>query len=407
LHPRDDENGSGNLSAGRTVRWQAELRSPQVRENGAGRPPGKVEREEQMAGRRPLRVGIVGVGWGALVHAPAFRAVPEFELVALCSRNAERVTEAGAKLGLTDVSTDWEDFVWRDDLDVISVCAPVGLHVPVSLAALAAGKHVLCEKPLALSGADAQTLYDAGAQTDRATAVCFELRWTPHKYNVWRLAEEGFIGVPYFVRVSQSAGYWHPSSHPQSEWMYRRGEGGGYLMGQTSHEIDFVCKVFGEAVAVCADVKTSVPRRTLPDGRVIEVDADDTANVLLRLANGASVVLSNSVVGVHATGYALDAFGENGTLSVGVDGKLRGAQPHDQGMKDMPLSDRQPRSGVDLGMRRSSNMVRATALLLEDWLPAFDGEPAPKVPSLRDGWRVQRIVDAARRSSEGGGWINL
>src|SRR5271154_5777705 len=99
-----------------------------------------------------LRVGLIGVGWGALVHAPAFAAVDGYELVALCSTRPESVAAAGERLGIDDTSTDWADFVRRDDLDLISVSAPVPHHHDMFLAALDAGKHVLCEKPLAMSG---------------------------------------------------------------------------------------------------------------------------------------------------------------------------------------------------------------------------------------------------------------
>ena len=98
----------------------------------------------------PIRVGIIGVGWGSIVQTPAFRAVPEFEVAALCSRQPERVEAAAAQLGIDSTSTDWREFVRRDDLDLISVCTPVKLHAEQTIAAVEAGKHVLCEKPVAV-----------------------------------------------------------------------------------------------------------------------------------------------------------------------------------------------------------------------------------------------------------------
>ncbi|MET0579531.1 MAG: Gfo/Idh/MocA family oxidoreductase, partial [Ilumatobacteraceae bacterium] len=95
------------------------------------------------------RVGIIGVGWGAIVHAPAYQLVDDYEVVAICGRNPERLAAGAARAGITDTSDDWESFVQRDDIDVISISTPVPAHHPMTLAALAAGKHVLCEKPLA------------------------------------------------------------------------------------------------------------------------------------------------------------------------------------------------------------------------------------------------------------------
>ncbi len=192
-----------------------------------------------------LRVGLVGVGWGALVHAPAFRAVAGYQLVALCATRPESVARASERPGVSDTSTDWKSFVRRDDLDLISISAPVPFHREMTLAALDAGKHVLCEKPLAMNGDECLDMVLAAERSDRATAVCFENRWSPERLAIRELAEGGAPGP---------------------------------------------CRL-------C----------------------------------------------------------------------------------------RQPS---------------------EDWLPAFDGAPT-SLPSLRDGWRVQQIIDAALRSSDGGGWVDI
>lgn len=96
-----------------------------------------------------LRVGVVGVGWGSHVQVPSFRAADGYEPVALCARTPDRLACVAAKLGIADTSTDWQHFVARDDLDVISIATPTVLHRQITLAALGAGKAVLCEKPRA------------------------------------------------------------------------------------------------------------------------------------------------------------------------------------------------------------------------------------------------------------------
>ena len=126
-----------------------------------------------------IRVGIIGVGWGSVVQVPALRMVPPFEVTALCSRRTERVEAAGAALGIADVSTDWEDFVARDDLDLISVCTPVALHAEQTHAAITAGKHVLVEKPVGLDATQTGAMLDAARAAGVQHAVCFESRWEP------------------------------------------------------------------------------------------------------------------------------------------------------------------------------------------------------------------------------------
>jgi predicted dehydrogenase len=224
------------------------------------------------------RVGIVGVGWGALVHAPAFDAVDGYTVRALCSRHVESARAAAERLEISDTSTDWRQFVHRDDLDLISISSPVALHHPMLAEALAAGKDVLCEKPLALNGEEGLQMAEAAESSGRATLVCFENRWSPERLAIRELVTQGVIGSPSFVQVTITSGSWHPSHRPMSPWMYRRNEGGGYLNGQLSHEIDFIQTLFGRVVAVAADVRHSIDTVTTPAGE-IQVDADDTAGL--------------------------------------------------------------------------------------------------------------------------------
>lgn len=358
----------------------------------------------------PIRVGLVGVGWGSVVQVPAFRAVPEFEVVALCSRRAESVESAGEKLGVDDVSTDWEAFVQRDDLDLISICTPVDLHREQALAAIAAGKHVLVEKPVGLDGAETGELLAAAEAAGVEHAVCFENRWDPARLRMWEMVEAGHLGDPYLVSARTGADFWHPSRGLQSEWMYRKDQGGGYLMGMGSHDIDFLCALFGEPEAVCADVRVSVPERTREDGSTLRVDADDSASLIIRMANGVTATVTTTAVALQQNFKAFEVFGSAGSLAIagalmGEDAPVvRVGAVGERGLREEPGHDRPLASGVELPQRRATAAIKALALMLEEWVPAFDGRPS-KTPTLEDGHRVQRIIDAARRSSVGEGWV--
>jgi predicted dehydrogenase len=355
-----------------------------------------------------LRVGLIGVGWGTLVHAPAFAAVEGYELVALCSARTESVAAAGERLGIADTTTDWRSFVVRDDLDLISISTPVPFHHDMFLAALASGKHVLCEKPLAMSGPEGAEMADAAESSGRASLACFENRWSAEHLAIRELVLDGTIGRPSFVQVTITSGYWHPSHRPQSAWMYRRDQGGGYLFGQMSHEIDFVQSLFGQAEAVCADVRHSLDRVSTPDGE-LDVTADDTSALLMRLGSGALAVLTNSSAGLGAGTHLFEAHGANGTIALdqfpGTSGSfvatVDGGEP-----RPLEPSGRDLASGIQLPARRSSSAIRSMGLMLEDWLPAFDGEPTP-APTIREGAAVQAVIDAALRSSDGAGWVEV
>ncbi|HVY10839.1 MAG TPA: Gfo/Idh/MocA family oxidoreductase [Mycobacteriales bacterium] len=361
-----------------------------------------------------IRVGIIGVGWGSIVLAPAFRAVPEFEVAAICSRRPERVAEAGQRLGIEDTSTDWGAFVRRADLDLIAVCTPTDLHHDQTIAAVRAGKHVLCEKPAAVDSGQARNMLEAAEESGVAHAVNFEGRWLVDRLPVWDMVDEGFLGRPYLARVSTVGDLWHPSRRLQSEWMYRVEDGGGYLMGLSSHDIDFLTALFGEPEAVCADVKTSVPTREREDGSLLEVTADDTSTVLIRMKSGGTVSVSSSMIGLHVDRRVLEAYGSEGTIEITstlMGGEsasaIRAGRVGETGLHDIALSTRRPRSGVEIPARRAGSAILALALMLEDWLPAFEGKPTPRVPTLRNGWITQAVVDAARRSSAGEGWVGL
>jgi len=384
-------------------------------DKGAANDVGRQKRSsggDGVVSASPIRVGIIGVGWGSLVQAPAFKMVPQYELVALCSRQRDRVAAAGERLEIADISTDWRTFVERDDLDLISVCTPVDLHHQQVLAAIAAGKDVLVEKPLALDSNQTAEMLAAAEEAGVRHAVCFEGRWEPTRLRIWESIASGHLGVPYLASGEAAADYWHPVRGMQSEWMYRKDRGGGYLMGMASHDIDFMCALFGEPSAVCADVRTTVKERPREDGTTLEVDADDTSALLLRMANGMLVTITTTAVALGRADRSFDAFGSAGSvrfrgpLMGEGDVELRAGRAAGGGMVDLPLHDRMPASGVALPARRSASAIRALALMLEDWLPAFDGE-ATVVPTLVDGHRVQRVVDAAHRSSAGEGWVTL
>lgn len=356
-----------------------------------------------------LRVGIVGIGWGAHVQVPGFRAADGLDPVALCARTPERLAKVSARVGIEDTSTSWREFVRRDDLDVISVATPTALHAEITLAALEAGKAVLCEKPLTDDLDQARALVKAATEAGRPTACCFENRWNPDWLAVAEQVGGSFLGKPYLARVSRSASYWHPSRPPQAAWMYDREQGGGYLAGMLVHDLDFIPHLLGRPVEVCADVRTSEPERQLPDGSTLAVTADDTAAVLLRFESGALGVLSVSVMGAHADHYRLELLGAEGTI-IG-DGTLRSTayvagRPSDEALAPLVPAEREPAHPEQLPEGLAGHASRAMALMLEDWLPAFHGG-ATRAPSFEDGLLSLAIVDAARRSSDDGGWVRV
>jgi predicted dehydrogenase len=255
-------------------------------------------------------------------------------------------------------------------------------------------------------------MLDAADDAGVAHAICFEGRFDPLRLALREVIADGVLGEPYFARAHTSADYWHPTRGLQSEWMYKLADGGGYLMGMASHDIDFLCSAFGEPESVCADVRSTVPERQRPDGTTLEVDADDTSVTVMRMRSGMTALVSCSAVAFGANDRQLELCGSDGRIDLSAGVQEGGMSVNlrrvgDDHAAPLAMSTRAIRSGYELPKRRAAGAIQSLALMLEDWLPAFRGEPTPGVPTLRDGLRVQRVIDAARRSSAGEGWVTV
>lgn len=156
--------------------------------------------------RDTLRVGIIGLGWGSMVHAPAFRSAGGYELMALCGRDPGRLQAVGERWGIADLSTDWQDFVKRPDLDVISIATPVQMHRPMVEAAFAAGKHLICEKPAGLDAREVEEMHCLAAHSGSRHAVALELRWLPEHLALAQLAGGGQLGQPCWCSSARMSG---------------------------------------------------------------------------------------------------------------------------------------------------------------------------------------------------------
>ena len=357
-----------------------------------------------------IRAGIIGVGWGGTVHVPAFKLVPEFEVVVLCGSGTGHAADVAARNGIPESATDWEQVVRREDIDVIVVATPVALHYPMVMAAVAAGKHVLCEKSVALTAQEAQAMAEAAEAVGVASAVSFEFRRFPERMAVAQLVADGFLGQPHLTIVTQAASMWHPSAPPPAPWKLSLAAGGGYLNAVLCHELDYLCWLHGPPESLSAVARTEFPRRHLADGRELVADADETCAIEVRFRNGAVGVITGSAVSPAGSPYRFEASGSDGAIAYSVGPTGPAGHVASPGGKEQPLalSQRRPRSGLlpEPG-RPLARQVEATALLLEDWLPALTGVRTSGVPSLRDGYLVQRMVDAVRTSSAESRWIAL
>jgi len=207
---------------------------------------------------RPLRVGMVGYAFMGAAHSHAWSTAPKFfdlplrpELTAVAGRNEQAVRAAAQQLGWGSVETDWRRLVERDDIDLVDICTPGDTHVEIALAALAAGKHVLCEKPLANTVADAETMTTAAeeAAARGVFAMCgYSYRRTPALALAKRIVDEGRLGTIRQVRAQYLQDWLSDAAAPMTWRLDKSKSGSGALGDIGAHIVDAAPWITGQSI---------------------------------------------------------------------------------------------------------------------------------------------------------------
>lgn len=352
------------------------------------------------------------IAWRTL--NPAFEVEHDIEMTAIVGRDETRVAAAADKLGWRTYETDWRRLLERDDIDIVDVCTPGGLHSEVSIAALEAGKHVICEKPLANTVQEAEAMAAAAHRAaDRGvrSMVAFNYRRVPAAVFARRLVAEGKLGAIRHVRAVYAQDFLTDPQAPMM-WRLKKEEAGSGALGDIgSHIVDLTQFVTGERVTgVSALTETFVKERPLADGSGTDtVTVDDAALFIARLSGGA-------VASYEATRFAT---GRRNALRFEINGE-RGSVAFDLerlNELELYLADDE---GTEQGFRRVL-VTEADHPYLAAWWPpghilgwehtfthevydfvmAIEQGRSP-VPSFTDGLAVQRVLDAVLRSAENG-----
>ncbi len=267
-----------------------------------------------------LRVGIVGSGFGGTVHAPAYALHPKFDVVAIASPN--RAAALAAQRGIPHAFASVEEMLERigGELDVISVSSPPFDHHHSVMAALAARKHVLCEKPLARTLAEAEEMADAAARAGVAAGVSFEFRYVSAVQALRELVQNGHLaGVREVESVRFGTDLRAATKRAQSSWWFDRTKGGGVAQAFMPHYIDFATYITGgKAERTAGFLRTAVPTRTDPSGATYASTVADGAFAVVDLGDGctaritidSALSLDQCTVAVHAEGRTAVASGK-------------------------------------------------------------------------------------------------
>jgi len=349
-----------------------------------------------------LRVGVIGVGFGAAVHVPAFRA-EGWEISAICARTSAKVEKAASELEIPNVFTDYRDLIACGDVDVIAVVVPPIAHAEPTLAAIAAGKHVLCEKPFAMNIEQAKAMRDTAKAKGVTAMVAHEFRYTPQRLQAKRLMEEGYVGDvrSLYAQANFALGRTAGGVAPMT-WQSSLADGGGALGALGSHFLDSFRWWVDEITEVSASIATLKPERTDAAGNIMMADADDSFVINLKFANGAigsfaytsasPVHLGARIVIEGSDGVlVLPQAGVNPTSAEVVHGAKIGAevQPLPRPAEFDPLPD------------ATDRRIPAFRRLVRDFQASVD-QGISLTPNFDDGVQVQAVLDAVRESSATG-----
>lgn len=355
-----------------------------------------------------LRVGVLGAGFGAAVHVPAFLS-EGWEVVALWGRSGPRTREAARGAGVAAWEGDWRDLVERRDLDAVAVATPPAPHREMALAAVASGKHVLCEKPFALDAREAAEMAGAASRSGLTAMVAHEFRHAPQRAHIARLLEQGYIGEPLVASVELLIGRPPAREPPLLTWQGRVSDGGGLLGALGSHYIDGLRHWFGEVEEAGGRLAVLRPERRDPaTGGPARADADDTFSFHLLFRSGVVATMTATWTAVPATGARIHLVGSEGVLEATQpgpnpqpDGVVRGGRAGEDGLRELPT----PSDLVPFRDDRDHRLM-AFRLLVRDFERGIRSGTSP-APSFEDGARAQAVIDAVRESAERGSVVGL
>jgi len=349
----------------------------------------------------PIRVGVIGTGFGASLHLSALRENPDFVTVAIGSRRPERARAAALDHGIPVHYSDYRELVRDDDVDAVIVASPPHLHHTMSIVALEAGKHVLCEKPMARNLAEARDMLRIAERVGTIAMVNNQLRYLPVRMRIAELIAEGYIGEPHAASiVVHRSSLNDPHDRPWG-WLMEMEKAGGMLGATGAHYLDALRWWFGDVKGVAGAVSTMVRQRRLPDSSAMaKVDADDNFSVILRFANGAIGTIHVTATAGHEGDEEITLSGSEGTLEI-REGRLLGARLGEFSLNELPVPDRLLGGLIPGG----HYLVQPTTLLLRAWARAIR-EGVPASPSFADGVKTQELIDGALRSSQQGRWID-
>ncbi len=356
---------------------------------------------------KTLRAGLIGAGAIAVRgHIPAYRGAKDVQIAAICDVNVERARSVAKEIGIPAFYGDYQRMLATEKLDLVSVCSPNVFHAPMAIAAMRAGAHVICEKPMCLTYADAEEMVRVAEATGRSLTVGHHMRYQPAPVKAHEMIEQGALGQVYFVKAS----YLRRSGIPgYGSWFTNKDlSGGGALMDIGCHMLDLSLWMMGHPNPV--SVTASTYAKFGPQAKGLggwgadhfgpgsRFDVDDLTTAFVRFDNGGTLVLEASWATHGTQGQLLQVFGTEGGLE--LNAKLFGA--------DEPLHYFGEAAGelTEEAVVLPEVASQGHSALIPDWVDAVRAGRKPIIQP-EQGALVVQIIEAAYKSAETGCEVRL
>ncbi|WP_020471976.1 Gfo/Idh/MocA family protein [Zavarzinella formosa] len=376
--------------------------------------------------KKPLNIGMIGYGFMGRAHSNAYVQVNNFfdlkyrtVLKAACARNAEKAKEFADQWGYESIETDWRKLLERKDIDAVDICVPNNLHCEIALAAAAAGKMILCEKPLALNAAEGRKMVEAVEKAGVANTVWYNYRRIPAVTLAKQLIDEGRLGKIFHYRAKFLQDWTISPELPQGGnglWRLDAAAAGSGVSGDLlAHCIDTALWLNGRMSSLSALTETFIKERKHNlTGKVQEVTIDDACTFMGKFENGSLANFeSTRYARGHKALYTFEINGEKASISWDLhdlhrlqyfdhrdESKIRGWHSIHVTDGDHPYMGKWWVPGLAIGYE--SSFVHQVADFIEG---LSSGKPCS--PTFRDAMETQVILDAILDSAKSQQWVNI
>lgn len=355
--------------------------------------------------KEKIGIGMIGTGFARKVQIPAFMEIRQAEIVSVASGHRENAERTAREFGIGHFTDDWRETVGRADVDLVCITTPPATHHRMALRAVELGKHILCEKPMAMNAAEALEMTEKAAEKDVLALIDHELRFTDGRLKAFEMLRAGKIG-----RIIHAKYHFNNASRGNPElpwnWWSDKAAGGGALGAIGSHVIDTFRWFSGAEISeVFCRLATNVKHR--PDPRTGEqraVTSDDETLLIFKFADNdlmrdATAIASMSMVEAGPYRNRVEFFGTEGALRIEDRGEIFFADIkenvwHEIATDPTAVAPKMPDTGWSRGFMNFSRQIIDALLAGKTELE--------NAATFADGLAIQKVLDAARRSDASG-----